>query len=131
MVKDGWIYQPTGNHVTLACESGWVYSSGSSEIALSNPLPVEYGLSQNHPNPFNPTTGIVFGTDRSGAVEVAVFDLMGRRVRTLVDGVLPAGEHRAIWNGDDDTGRAMASGVYVYRLNTGSHQLARRMVLVR
>ena len=88
-------------------------------------------MDQNHPNPFNPTTRIDFALDRPGTVELAVFDIAGRRVATLRDGELGAGEHSVTWDGRTDRGEAAASGLYLYVLQTPTDRLTRRMMLVR
>ncbi|WP_456424465.1 S8 family serine peptidase [Rhodocaloribacter sp.] len=89
-------------------------------------LPATYELRQNYPNPFNPVTTVPFALPEAATVELTVFDVMGRRVATLVSGRLPAGEHTAVW----DAG-PYASGVYVYRLRAGSFTETRRMVVMK
>ncbi len=89
-------------------------------------------LHQNVPNPFNPSTKIGFTLDSDEAVELAVFDLTGRRVRTLLESVrLEAGVHSAVWNGRDDSGRALPSGVYLARLVSGTREAGITMVLLK
>jgi hypothetical protein len=88
-------------------------------------------LWQNSPNPFNPSTTIRFTTPTSGVVNVAIYDVNGRLVRTLVDGPLPAGQHGVVWDGTDASGRHVASGVYLYRLTSGEGTVTKRMVLLR
>ncbi|MCP4292048.1 MAG: S8 family serine peptidase [bacterium] len=88
-------------------------------------------LRQNHPNPFNPTTTIAFSLPRATQAELAVFTISGRRVVTLVNESMTAGEHQVSWNGQDSSGRQIASGAYFYRLSTGDNQLVKRMVLVK
>ncbi|MFO7655094.1 MAG: FlgD immunoglobulin-like domain containing protein [Candidatus Krumholzibacteriia bacterium] len=88
-------------------------------------------LRQNYPNPFNPSTRIDFVLDRPGVVTVSVLDLAGRRVATLVEGELVAGEHHVTWNGRTDSGRAVSAGQYRYVLRTGTGQTSRSMVLVK
>ncbi len=88
-------------------------------------------LRQNHPNPFNPTTALEFGLPRGGAASVRVFDLHGRLVRTLVNGQLPAGQHRATWDGKDGHGRPVASGVYFVQLAGPGVSESRRMILTK
>ncbi len=83
------------------------------------------------PNPFNPKTELRFELDRAGAVSLVVFDLAGRRVRRLVDGSLDAGRHRRIWDGRDDRGETVGSGVYLARLETRGISVSTRLVLVR
>ena len=91
----------------------------------------ELTLFQNYPNPFNPETEIRFALDGAAPVRLAVFNVLGERVRTLVDGRRAAGTHRVRWNGIDDAGRSVGSGVYFYRLESEGRQLTRRMLLVR
>ena len=88
-------------------------------------------LAQNHPNPFNAATEVGYSLNRSAHVRLRVHDLAGRLVRTLVDDRRPAGAHVAFWDGRDDQGRALASGTYVYRLETGTTSRVRRMVLLK
>jgi len=91
-------------------------------------------LSQNHPNPFNPMTTISYGVpqDQEGAwVRLNVYDAQGRLVRSLVDGPSAAGTRQAIWDGRDDHGRRVQSGVYFYRLQVGSHSLTRKMTVLK
>ncbi len=85
----------------------------------------------NHPNPFNPATTIAFELDRPGRVQLTVHDLAGRRLRTLVDAGLGAGRHDLSWDGRDDTGQQLGSGVYLYRLTTAAGSAAGRMTLVK
>jgi len=93
--------------------------------------PMEFSLSQNVPNPFNPVTTIRFALPEAGHVTLAVYDINGRLVRNLAAGRLEAGQHSVVWDGRDGTGRAVASGVYVYRLTAPQGVVMRRMVLVR
>ncbi len=88
-------------------------------------------LHQNAPNPFNPTTRIAFSLDQPGEVEVVVHDLAGRRVITLHDGALGAGDHHLTWNGTSSSGQPVPSGQYRYTLRTASGQVSRSMVLVK
>jgi hypothetical protein len=96
------------------------------------PAPVDrIVLGQNHPNPFNPVTVIPYELGRAGRVRLAVYDVRGRFVRELVDAVESEGPHTASWSGVDSSGKAVASGVYVYRITAGGKSEARRMVLLR
>jgi hypothetical protein len=83
------------------------------------------------PNPFNPQTTLRFTLPRTEAVELAIYDLAGRRVRTLLRGDLPAGAAALTWDGSDDDGRSQPSGVYVARLRAASLDATARLVLVR
>ncbi|MGD8395589.1 MAG: FlgD immunoglobulin-like domain containing protein [Candidatus Eiseniibacteriota bacterium] len=94
-------------------------------------LPATSRLDQNRPNPFNPSTSIAFELAAAGPTRLEIFDIAGRQVRALVDGQLPAGAHRVTWDGTDQGGRRVASGVYVYRLETAGTTVARRMIVLK
>jgi hypothetical protein len=88
--------------------------------------------SHNYPNPFNPTTAISYTVPEPGAeVRLTVYDLAGRVVRTLVEGVEQGGDHVVVWHGRDDAGRPVGSGVYFYRLVVGSESVERKMVMLK
>jgi len=93
--------------------------------------PARTALTGIHPNPFNPQARIAFDLAAEGAVELAVYDLAGTRVRTLLRERRPAGRHEAVWDGRDDAGRPSASGVYMARLVSGPVRELRKMTLVR
>jgi hypothetical protein len=88
-------------------------------------------LRANHPNPFNPVTTIEYSLSRAGRVRVRVYDAAGHHVRTLVDRVEAMGEHHVDFDGRDDRGQPLASGVYLYRLDTGGVTQTRKMVLLK
>ncbi len=91
----------------------------------------ERWLGAARPNPFNPSTTIEFRVPRDARTQLKVYDVTGRLVRTLVDARLGAGRHAARWDGRDDRGRPVASGVYLYRLQTGDIEESRSMVLLK
>jgi hypothetical protein len=97
------------------------------------PAPVTrpYVLHQNDPNPFNPSTTLRFDLQQAGPVELTIYDVSGRRVRTLVQETRAEGPHQVIWRGLDESGRQVASGVYLYKLKAGSFVETRRMVLLK
>jgi len=92
---------------------------------------VVFNLGQNRPNPFNPQTTIRFSVPEKEAVSLRVFDVTGRLVRTLVAGNLRAGTYSVAWDGRNERGREVASGVYFYRLEAGARVKAKKMVLLR
>ena len=115
-------------------DMGAITTSPPTSVAQEHG-PESLTLSQNAPNPFNPTTSIAFSTVAAGRARLAVYNLAGQVVVVLSDGVIPAGAHTVTWNGRNALGRAAASGVYLYRLefdgDGASRQLVRRMTLVR
>lgn len=90
-----------------------------------------FALHANRPNPFNPRTEIAFELSQRQRARLDVYDVGGRHVRTLVDEVREPGTHRVIWDGTDGSGRAVASGIYLYRLRGDTRTLTRRMLLLR
>ena len=88
-------------------------------------------LLPNVPNPFNPMTRVRFELEASQQIQVAVFDLSGRHIRTLVDGTLGAGPHERVWDGRDDLGRQAPSGAYYVRLVTSSRVDHHKMMLLK
>jgi len=94
-------------------------------------LPVSYALMQNYPNPFNPETSIEFTLPQASQVMLSVYNVLGQRVVTLVDGDFPAGVHQVQWNGTDRHGQAVASGIYLYRLVSGAETMTRKMMLLK
>jgi hypothetical protein len=83
------------------------------------------------PNPFRQHATISFSLARPAAVRLSIYDVAGRRLATLAEGPLLAGEHRRVWDGRDDAGRAIAAGVYFYRLEAGSWNAAGRVLKLR
>lgn len=92
----------------------------------SGERPAQTKLAQNYPNPFNPVTNIRYTLAENGFVSLNVYDMIGRRVATLVNEQIPAGEHQAQFDAS-----SLSSGVYIYRLQTGSETLTRQMVLIK
>ena len=94
-------------------------------------LPTEYALHQNYPNPFNPATTIRYDLPQASRVRLTIYDVMGRAVRTLVQGEQGAGYQSVTWGGSDDRGQAVSSGVYLYRIQAEGFSETRKMVLLR
>ena len=93
-------------------------------------LPQGFALGPNYPNPFNPSTIIPYQLAASSEVRLEVFNLLGQRIATLVDGARPAGSHTATWHATDAAGRAVGAGVYIYRMMVGAASQTGRMVLL-
>ena len=111
---------------------GWIESGCVPVIpAIAAVRPPAFALSPAFPNPFNPATRIGFSIPEAGAVRLAVYDVNGRYVRTVVDEYRRVGHHAVVWDGRDDLGRSVASGVYIVRLTAGDMAKARRVTLLR
>lgn len=133
-----------GNKLYIV-ETGLFYSNNSPRLWLvtlpegnqtavrdgTNP-PASFRLDQNYPNPFNPTTRIEFSLQKADNVVLAVYNVLGQRIRVLARGRIAAGEHFASWNGRDEEGRISASGVYFCRLTSASgYSATRKMVFMK
>ncbi len=103
---------------------------GERVVKVAN-RPRAYLLSQNSPNPFNAETTIRYDIAESGTVQLAVYALTGQLVRTLVNGEHPAGHYPLVWDGRDDTGQAVASGLYIYQMICGEFRASRKLVLLK
>ena len=106
-------------------------SKGSAKMVAVKQAPSGYRLQQNSPNPFNPSTTITYQLPASGDVTLAIYNLTGQKVRTLIDQHAESGHHTAVWDGQDETGHRVSSGVYVYRLRAGDYVETRRMTLLK
>ncbi len=106
----------------------WV---GSADAVRQSARPTVLALHANMPNPFNPETAIRFELPSDSAVELVVYDALGQRVRTLVEQALPAGVHQAVWDGRNQSGQSVSTGIYFYQLRAGDVQLIRRMLLLK
>ena len=93
-------------------------------------LPSGFHLSQNYPNPFNSSTTIAYTLPVASRVRLTIFNILGQRVKTLVDGDQSAGSHTVSWNGTNSTGRAVATGIYMYQIQANEFVRSRKMVLI-
>ena len=93
--------------------------------------PSEFAVTGNFPNPFNPETSIQFTLPENGMVNLAVYNIMGQKVRELIADRMQAGTHSVIWDGKDDMGNIVSSGIYLSRLISGEHVAANRMLLLK
>jgi hypothetical protein len=116
----------------LAAILRWLENDVGDPVDSGQPAPPQNALAQNVPNPFNPSTTIEFTVSSRAHVELTVYDVGGRRVRTLASEVrTPGTVHRVQWNGRGDNGEEVASGVYFYRLTTGDYTRTKKMVLLK
>lgn len=96
------------------------------------PLPEDYALYQNYPNPFNNETMIVFDLPRPGYTTIEIYNVLGQKVKTLIDGYyFAANNYHVGWQGENDLGNNVATGIYLYRLKSGDFTLTRKMVLLK
>ncbi|MFQ6618417.1 MAG: FlgD immunoglobulin-like domain containing protein, partial [Fidelibacterota bacterium] len=106
------------------------YNLGVEESATPAVLK-KYKLNQNYPNPFNSKTLIQFYLPEEVHVTLKIYNLLGKEIKTLANGSLHVGVHQIVWDGTDQKGRSMGSGLYFYWLNTASFQQVKKMILIR
>ncbi|MCE5250088.1 T9SS type A sorting domain-containing protein [bacterium] len=99
--------------------------------AVAELVPAGFAVTGNYPNPFNPSTTISFSLSEMGSTTLTVYDVLGRKVRTLLDAQLQAGKHSVVWDGRDDGGNMVSSGVYIPQLVSGGNVAAGRMMLTK
>ena len=113
----------------------WDFMTSESPIIsvkeLGDGIPNKFSLSQNYPNPFNPETNIKYELPKAIKVRLTIYNIQGSRVATLVDKIRPAGFYSSQWDGKDDLGRKVASGVYIYRLKAGEFVQSKKLLLLK
>jgi hypothetical protein len=106
-------------------------SKGSYQLSETIALPMEFIVEPNYPNPFNPVTNIRYGLPEASQVSIQIFNVQGQLVRTLFSAEQPAGYHTIQWNGRNDFGSQLGSGVYFYRVQSGKDKMIKKMLLVK
>ena len=125
-----WVFETDYDLIVPLCED----PCGGAPTAIDPPGSIGRGVTklfQNSPNPFNPRTAIRFALATTGPAEISIFDVAGRKVRTLVKGELEAGSHEVVWDGTDDAGRPLTSGVYWTQLVAGGHTFNKKATVLR
>ena len=98
---------------------------------LTTTIPTRYELSQSYPNPFNPLVTIPFALPKTSHVQIEIYNALGRRVATLVNQSLNAGYHTATWNGKNQQGESLASGVYFVRMKAGEYLKNQKIIMMK
>jgi hypothetical protein len=121
------------NRVFFDVHPGVITITGSDvrSLGTGGNVPTTYALEQNYPNPFNASTVVRFSIPHDGRVRLEVFDVLGRKVRTLVDDVKPLGLYAVDWDGTDNSGTPVSTGVYFYRIQTADYSKTRSMLLLK
>jgi len=118
-------YGLTGNSITTFTVSTTTDTKPGQES-----VPTEFALYPNYPNPFNPETTISFDVPEPSRVRIAIYNRLGQKVRTLIDETKSAGRHRINWNGTDDCGNKVSSGVYFYQFETEKYIATKKMIFI-
>jgi hypothetical protein len=102
-----------------------------AEAVATVDVPATYEIAQNQPNPFNPETIIKYALPNATQVSIRIYNVVGQLVNTLVDDYQPAGQHQVVWNGTNENGERVASGIYLYRFVTPDYQKTMKMTLLK
>jgi hypothetical protein len=121
---------PNGQH-NVWNQIEYRYDPATSIAEEDINTPVEFALAQNYPNPFNPNTIIKYQIPKSGQVELTIYNSLGQKVQTLISEQKTAGVYEVSWDGRNDAGKLVGSGVYFYRLKSADRQIFRKMILLR
>jgi hypothetical protein len=111
---------------TVAIDGGYAMS-----VYLESLLPDKFALHQNYPNPFNPVTTFHYDLPENSYVNVTVYDMLGREIRTLVNITQEAGFKSVIWDATNDFGKPVSAGVYLYQIQAGEYISTKKMVLLK
>lgn len=132
------VLQSLDNPADLLSLTDAVVNEGSGSFVIQNrvnsslnSIPVEFSLSQAYPNPFNPQTMIQYQLPQKSNVALKIYNLYGQEVRTLVQGEKEAGSYEVHWNGRDDLGQRVSSGIYIYRIQAGEFMQSRKLTLLK
>ena len=133
-------YSDMNSYTIAAVKSGFtvtrhflspLIAADAEDERVDDNLPSDFSLSQNYPNPFNPTTTIRFELPYRTNVALTIYNILGQQVASLTDGSLAHGTYEVTWDGRNDDGRQVTSGVYFYRLTTESYSATKKLMLVR
>jgi len=145
-IDDRWSLQltdnATGESIDMRTQFSYEFISGGATrtftltlidgaLDIEDNQPREFSLGANVPNPFNATTAFEIALPQDTDVEIEVFNLLGKKVTTLVDGPMKTGYHRIVWNGVDNAGREVSSGIYLYRVVADDFRETRKMTLIK
>lgn len=111
--------------------AGAIPTVGIVDDIADGTIPLTFALDQNYPNPFNPTTTIDFAVPKLQDIELAIYDILGRRVKTLVSRQLTPGTYSVVWDGTNLSGTRAASGMYFYRLDGENKSITKKMLLLQ
>ncbi len=107
------------------------YSGSHKDGKIEVSIPTRHMLEQNYPNPFNPITTIKYQLAEAGNISLNIYDTMGRLIKTLVNEKKEVGYHSVVWDGKDENGAAVSSGIYLYRIQTGDYTETKQCIMLK
>jgi uncharacterized lipoprotein YddW (UPF0748 family) len=126
-----WRVSAQNTYGTSIWSTGFGFKTTASTDIDKEEMPTEFNLKQNNPNPFNPITQIRYSLPKQTNVQLKIYDILGREVKTLINSEQAAGTYRVEWNGTDDYGVQVTSGIYIYRIITGEFVQTKKMMFLK
>ncbi|MDP8202585.1 MAG: FlgD immunoglobulin-like domain containing protein [Candidatus Tenebribacter burtonii] len=120
----------TGSYGAGSCDF-WLVRLSAETDSEDDIISIDPFQLSNHPNPFNPETTISFSIPTDSAINLIVYNIKGQLIKSLVNEIKPIGEHTVIWDGRDDNGKPVSSGIYFYKLKTNNIEKTRKMILMK
>ncbi len=125
------ILENSAGGTTVNADPSWYIPPAPNAVRADGQVASDFQLKQNYPNPFNPSTTIQFTVKNAGQVKLAIYDLLGKEIRSLVNESLSQGSYTTSWDGRDNTGSVVPSGVYIYQIETGAYKNSKKLSLIR
>ena len=126
-----YIIEASDEEFTILSEAGAFVFDNTSLSIENGILPKEFALYQNYPNPFNPITSLRYDLPNDGLVNITIYDMMGRIVKTLVNSSQTAGYKSVQWNATNDKNESVSAGLYLYTIKAGEFSQTKKMILLR
>ena len=116
---------------TIESEASRFVLENTSLSLFDDVIPLSFKLHQNYPNPFNPVTTLRYDLPEDATVNITIYDMMGRQVKTLINGSQTAGYRSTQWNATNDAGSPVSSGIYLYMIQSGEFRQTKKMILLK
>jgi len=130
--RSGLVWNTFMRNVTVQSAMAQIFQDIPSSVTSgSDSKPSFFTLEQNYPNPFNPETTIQYEIPKTSQVSIRIFNILGKEVRTLVNTKRKAAKYTVIWDGRNNNGKAVSSGIYLYKILAGQYVKTRKMILLR
>ena len=141
-VEGSFVYSPTTNYSgsdsftftvcdNSLCDTATVFITIHALSIDELSLPTEYAIHQNYPNPFNPVTTLRYDLPENGLVNIIIYDMLGKNVKTLINQTQDAGYKSVIWDATNDYGKPVSAGIYLYQIQAGEYIQTKKMVLLK
>ena len=131
IVNVNYIVEATDGEFTVVSDSGKFVFSNISLSIENNFMPKDFALHQNYPNPFNPVTSLSYDLPNDDLVNITIYNMMGRIVKTLINSFQTAGYKSIQWNATNDRNELVSAGIYLYTIQAGEFRQTKKMVLLK